>query len=107
MEYFGNTVLFVLCGLFAYESCSKVAWADFGWLLLLYILATLARGFMVAVLWPAVNLVGGSDVTLLAGKAELSYRKRCTDEFAIKAPLSAEEDDLEGMRRSKPSLTVH
>ncbi|OLP88823.1 Sodium/hydrogen exchanger 7 [Symbiodinium microadriaticum] len=63
MEYFGNTVLFVLCGLFAYESCSKVAWADFGWLLLLYILATLARGFMVAVLWPAVNLVGGSDVT--------------------------------------------
>ena len=88
MEYFGNTVLFVLCGLFAYESCSKVAWADFGWLLLLYILATLARGFMVAVLWPAVNLVGGSDVTLLAGRAGLSCQDRCTDKLATQAPRS-------------------
>ncbi|CAE7556879.1 NHX7 [Symbiodinium pilosum] len=63
MEYFGNTILFVLCGLFAYESCKKVAWEDFGWLILLYILANLARAFMVALLWPIVNMVGGSDVT--------------------------------------------
>ena len=67
MEYFGNTILFVLCGLFAYESCKKVAWADFAWLILLYILATMARALMVAVLWPVVNMVGGSDVTLLGG----------------------------------------
>ena len=72
MEYFGNTILFVLCGLFAYESFTKVAWEDFGWLILLYILANFARAFMVALLWPIVNLVGGSDVTPLAYAATLS-----------------------------------
>ena len=40
-------------------------WEDFAWLALLYVLANLARGIMIAMLSPLVNLVGGSDVTLL------------------------------------------
>ena len=38
-------------------------WEDFAWLALLYVLANLARGIMIAALSPLVNLVGGSDVT--------------------------------------------
>ncbi|CAK9099545.1 unnamed protein product [Durusdinium trenchii] len=63
LEFFGNTILFVLCGVFAYTACKKVEWADFAWLGLLYILGNLARGLMIAMLAPLVNLVGGSDVT--------------------------------------------
>lgn len=69
LEFFGNTILFVLCGVFAYTACKKVEWADFAWLGLLYILGNLARGLMIAMLAPLVNLVGGSDVTFL-GKAD-------------------------------------
>ncbi|CAK9016433.1 Sodium/hydrogen exchanger 7 (Na(+)/H(+) exchanger 7) (NHE-7) (Protein SALT OVERLY SENSITIVE 1) [Durusdinium trenchii] len=63
LEFFGNTILFVLCGVFAYTACKKVEWADFAWLGLLDILGNLARGLMIAMLAPLVNLVGGSDVT--------------------------------------------
>lgn len=68
LEFFGNTVLFVLCGVFAFESAQIVRWSDYGWLLVFYILANLARGFMIGVLWPLVNCVSGSDVTSLACK---------------------------------------
>lgn len=63
LEFFGNTILFVLCGVFSYTSTKNVEWADYGWLALLYILANLARGVMVGVLLPVLNCVGGSDVT--------------------------------------------
>ena len=87
MEYFGNTILFVLCGLFAYESCKKAAWEDFGWLILLYILANLARAFMVALLWPIVNMVGGSDVTPLACLASSCRSVRCMRFSAQSIPV--------------------
>eukprot|EP00434_Breviolum_minutum_P020185 symbB.v1.2.017800.t1/scaffold1394.1/size200789/23 len=63
LEFFGNTILFVLCGVFSYTSTKNVQWADYGWLALLYVLANLARGLMIGVLWPVMNCVGGSDVT--------------------------------------------
>ena len=66
LEFFGNTILFVLCGVFSYTSTKNVQWTDYGWLVLLYILANLARGVMVGVLLPVLNCVGGSDVTPLA-----------------------------------------
>lgn len=66
LEFCGNTILFVLCGVFSYTSTKNVEWADYGWLALLYILANLARGVMIGVLLPVLNCVGGSDVTPLA-----------------------------------------
>ncbi|CAK8989103.1 Sodium/hydrogen exchanger 7 (Na(+)/H(+) exchanger 7) (NHE-7) (Protein SALT OVERLY SENSITIVE 1) [Durusdinium trenchii] len=71
LEFFGNTVLFVLCGVFAFESAQIVRWSDYGWLLVFYILANLARGFMIGVLWPLVNCVSGSDVTRTTWKEVL------------------------------------
>ena len=52
--------------MFSYTSTKNVQWADYGWLALLYVLANLARGLMIGVLWPVMNCIGGSDVTPLA-----------------------------------------
>eukprot|EP00746_Dinoflagellata_sp_MGD_P004011 gnl/MRDRNA2_/MRDRNA2_107772_c0_seq1.p1 gnl/MRDRNA2_/MRDRNA2_107772_c0~~gnl/MRDRNA2_/MRDRNA2_107772_c0_seq1.p1 ORF type:complete len:906 (+),score=138.75 gnl/MRDRNA2_/MRDRNA2_107772_c0_seq1:200-2917(+) len=60
IEFFGNTILFILCGLEFYQSVKKVEGRDWGFLLLLYVFATLARAAMIGCLYPLLNLVAGS-----------------------------------------------
>lgn len=68
MEYLGNTVLFIFCGIMSYDSWAKVAWSDVGWCLVLYFFATVARGLMIFMLKPFVDLAGGSDITRTSWK---------------------------------------
>lgn len=62
LEFFGNTILFVLCGVIQYVSTTNVRREEFGWLLLLYLVANLCRGAMIFICYPFLNLVATSDV---------------------------------------------
>lgn len=57
LEFFGNTILFLLCGLVFYTSLQNIEAQDWFWLFVLYILATLARGVMIVGLLPLMNRV--------------------------------------------------
>lgn len=57
IEFFGNTILFILCGIIFYASMRAVEAAAYGYLILLFVLATLARGTMIFCLYPFLNMV--------------------------------------------------
>jgi hypothetical protein len=69
VEFFGNTILFQLAGAIFYESTHKsVYFEDWGWLIVLYILATLARGFMIVVFCPYLNAVAPCKAAKISWK---------------------------------------
>jgi len=62
VEMVGNTVIFFLAGLlFAatiFDKWGHIEGAEFGWLLVLYLLVTATRAVVIGVLWPLINRVG-------------------------------------------------
>jgi len=62
LEFVGNTIIFILAGLlFGHKCLSRTPvlhGADVGWLILLFIVATLVRGVVVGVLLPFLNMMG-------------------------------------------------
>lgn len=62
IEFVGNTVVFFLAGLIfmdvVVDKHAKIYMSDWGWLLVLYVVLTLIRAVMIAVLWKPINAVG-------------------------------------------------
>ena len=63
LEFVGNTIIFVLAGALVGESWSASAhirWVDFGYLLLMWLLAMAVRGGVLVALWPAMRALEGA-----------------------------------------------
>lgn len=68
LEFFGNTILFLLCGTVWALGCYNVQWVDFGWLLVLYVISILARTFMLFSAYPFLNWLAPSKVAQVSWK---------------------------------------
>eukprot|EP00928_Gymnodinium_smaydae_P038182 TRINITY_DN26384_c0_g6_i2.p1 TRINITY_DN26384_c0_g6~~TRINITY_DN26384_c0_g6_i2.p1 ORF type:complete len:1061 (+),score=171.71 TRINITY_DN26384_c0_g6_i2:98-3184(+) len=63
LEFFGNTILFMLCGLIFYNSSVSAGWQDYFYLLLIYTWAIISRGMMVFGLSPLLKFVSKGEAS--------------------------------------------
>lgn len=68
IEFFGNTVLFVLTGVVFELAFESTEWKDLGWLMVLYVLAMVSRGLMILILYPFLNMVTHSHAAQTSWK---------------------------------------